>query len=163
METRKKKFKLPLSVYLSYLLFASFLFSFVTFSSYVTGTTNSSTTRVAKFEIVVDSQAKELKIDANKDDFTDQFDFSVKSNSEIAVTYDVLIDLKTELPDGLTMKLDTQTADVVENNIYTFNNVGSFTPLDDSIHNHSLIFTATEDLVEDVNISDLEIKILLSQ
>lgn len=163
METRKKKFKLPLSAYLSYLLLASFLFSFVTFSSYVTGTSNSSTGRAAMFQVVVDSQAKDLVIDVNEDIFTDQFNFSVKSNSEVAATYDVVIDLKVELPEGLTMKLDTKTADIVENNVYTFNSVGNFAPLDDSIHNHSLIFIATEDLAEHVELNDLQIKVLMSQ
>ena len=137
METRKKKFKLPLSVYLSYLLFASFLFSFVTFSSYVTSTTNSSTGRAAMFEVEVNSQTKDLIIDVNEDILTDKFNFSVKSNSEVSVTYDVIIDLKTELPEGLTMTLDRKKANIVENNVYTFKNVSSLTTLDLSHFNTS--------------------------
>ena len=160
---KKKKFRLPLSVYLIYLLFILFLFSFTTFSSYVTSTENSVTGRSAMFQLIVDSQSKNLIIDVNEGILTDKYDFSVKSNSEVTTYYDIIVDLKTELPPELTISLDTKQADKIEDNVYTFNNVGSFTPLDNSIHNHSLIFTATEDLSGDVELSDLQIKVLMSQ
>lgn len=158
-----KKFRLPLSAYLSYLLLAAFLFTGVTLSSYVTSTSDATITRSAKFQVIVGSQAKELVINVNEDKFTDKFDFTVKSNSEVSAYYDIIVDLKTALPEGLTMKLDTLDADSVENNVYTFNRVGEFAPLDNSEHIHSLIFTATENLAENINLEDLQIKVLMSQ
>jgi hypothetical protein len=160
---KNKTFKLPASTYLFYLLIATLLFTSITVSSYITETNNSVTGRSAKFEVEINSETQDLLIDVNQDILTDKFDFSVKSNSEIAAYYDVIIDLKTTLPEGLSVKLDTKTADSIEGTIYKFNRVGEFAPLDKTTHNHSLIFTASEDLAININISDLQIKVLMSQ
>lgn len=163
MQNKKNKFLLPLSAYLSYLLLAVFLLSGVTFSRYITSTEDGAVGRSAKFEVEIGSQAKDLYINVNEDKLTDNFDFSVKSNSEVSAYYDIIIDLKTTLPEGLTVKLNTLDADSIENNVYTFRRVGEFAPLDSEEHNHSLIFTATENLTENIELSDLQIKVLMSQ
>lgn len=159
----KKKFKLPPTAYLSYFLLALFLLSFVTFSRYVTSTDNSETGRSAIFQVDVDSQADTLVLDVNEGILSDSFIFSVTSNSEIGVYYDVSIDFQKDLPENLTIQLDGKDVGKVENNVYTFLKVGEFEPLDEDTHEHTLTFIITEDLEENIELSDLQIKVLISQ
>lgn len=104
-----EKFRLPLSAYLSYLLVATLLFTGVSFSKFASAAEGSDTASVAKFS--VDAAAYEdntLTMDCKSiiNAGADSYIFTVTSDSEVTVSYDVVITLEKALPEGVNMTLE---------------------------------------------------------
>lgn len=113
---------------------------------YTTTASGSDSARVAKFDITnsVDSQAAD--IDLHFYDFSklsDEFAFSVVSESEVAVTYDVVVTMPAGMDyyTWLDLRLDGAEADRVEDNVFTFSNVNVLAPGNPSTGAHTLIFS----------------------
>jgi len=103
-----EKFRLPLSAYLCYLLVATLLFTGVSFSKFASAAGGSDTARVAKFS--VDAAAYEdntltMNCKSIINAGADSYIFTVTSDSEVTVSYDVMITLNKALPEGVDMTL----------------------------------------------------------
>lgn len=129
----KKRTRLPLSAYLSYLLVATVLFTGVTFSGYITAVNGGDSARVAKFEI---TETMFKNVNGVKTEETMSAPISaalapgesvtreiiVGNVSEVAIEYGVdLVRVTNNLPAlNLNLKLDTVDAEIQElpNNTY---------------------------------------------
>ena len=129
----KKRTRLPLSAYLSYLLVATVLFTGVTFSGYITAVNGGDSARVAKFEI---TETMFKNVNGVKTEETMSAPISaalapgesvtreiiVENVSEVAIEYGVdLVRVTNNLPAlNLNLKLDTVDAEIQElpNNTY---------------------------------------------
>lgn len=157
---RQKKIhhRLPLHVYLSYLLACTMLATGVTFSSYVTKASCSpSTARVAAGVVSVAGRSVgSLEIDCrgNIDDSV-AYTFTVSNSkgekaSQVAQGYDVTVTLGKELPGGVTMTLDGKSGSR-NGKKYVFSNVGTFRAGQTQSKTHELTFRAdTDTLTEQV-------------
>ncbi len=121
--------------------------------------------RVARFDIIVDydtSQSKELSIDSSTEDLIASWSFTVKNNSEVAVSYQVQVILPNALPKGVTMQVDGK--ETVESPsegdtefVYVFDG-GSLEALEASAAEHTLTFAVDDqELESDVKINGIQI------
>ena len=79
---------------------------------------------------------------------------TVNSQSEVATTYSIIL---SNVPTGLEVKIDNKDYKTPDNNIIKFDNIGSFTPSNETAtHNHTLTFN---DPLTTNNIGDSVIKI----
>lgn len=117
MNSRKKNFsrkcccRLPLHVYLAYLLVCTFLLTGVSFSRYISMADADDSARVAAGLVTVtyDDNNTILEMDrADSDDgaVTKEFHFQVSNNnSEVAIRYGMVLTLDASLPGGVTINL----------------------------------------------------------
>lgn len=108
-----KKARLPVSVYLTYLLVVTLLFSGVTLSGYVSSASGSSSAGTAKFDVQAAADGWEngtsvaLTHETVDSTNTKNYKFQVSNNSEVTITHSVRIKLGTALPaSNLTITLD---------------------------------------------------------
>lgn len=145
-QRNKRKGRLPIYVYLGYLLICTLLLTGVSFASYVSTSTASDSACVAKGMVTVsyDENNTEIEMSRPSDDGIDtrEFTFQVSNNaSEVAIRYDVVVTLDTPLPDGVTMTLDGRECSGANDNTYTFSNIGTFEAGVNGIKEHKLVFT----------------------
>lgn len=144
-QRNKRKGRLPIYVYLGYLLICTLLLTGVSFASYVSTSTASDSACVAKGMVTVSySDDTEIEMSRPDDDGveTREFSFQVSNNaSEVAIRYDVVVTLDIPLPDGVTMTLDEQPCSGSDNNVYIFPNMGTFQAGVNDIKTHTLSFT----------------------
>lgn len=141
----KSRPHLPLHVYLSYLLIGTFLLTGVSFARYISFADGSDSARVAAGTVVVtyDGDAAIEMIRPTDDGILmENFNFYVSnSGSEVAIQYDLVVELDAPLPDGVTMTLDGEPCEGNSDNIYTFTNMGTFAAGVETINPHTLTFT----------------------
>ena len=106
----KPRFRLPLHVYMIYLLICTFLLTGVSFARYIATGSGSDSARIAAgtVEVSHDSNTK-IEITRPTDDapVTKGFSFTVSNkNSEVAIRYDVIVTLNEPLPEGVSMTVD---------------------------------------------------------
>lgn len=159
MKERKKprvKLRLPLQVYLLYLLVVTFMCTGVTIAKYMTTTTNSAAARVAAFSVSassdtpVDPQSAILDCAAQTPQIS--YNLTVSSESEVAVKYDVVITLSQPLV-GVSMTLDGKSP-TINGAVYTFRDVGQIAPAGGN-NDHTLVLSADADII----LSDMETQI----
>lgn len=114
------------------------------YARYTSTATASATARVAKYEISIRPAPNESI--ALSDGAPASYSFSVISESEVSVEYDLVIILPQALPTGIDISL--KYGDVTKNleqtgNQYTARNVGTFSP-QGGTHEYTLIFTAMQ-------------------
>lgn len=114
------------------------------YARYTSTAIASDSARVAKYEISVSAASNESI--ALSDGAPASYSFSVTSESEVSVEYDLTIILPQSLPTGIDISLkygdETKTLEQTGNQ-YTARNVGTFSP-QGGTHEYSLIFTATQ-------------------
>lgn len=123
--------RLPLAVYLAFLLVAALAFTGASFASYKTETSVSDSARVARFVVTATpeaNQSENLTLDSTKPSAA--YTFTVSNNegdkvNETATRYSVAVKLPQALPTGVTMKLTrgtdtTAIANTQSGNTYTF-------------------------------------------
>lgn len=101
---------LPLHVYLAYLLVCTLLLTGVSFARYVSDANADDSAQVAKGVVTVsydDSTTVTLEQPDNYDEpQTGEFTFTVSSaGSEVAIRYDIVLNLAQPLPTGVTIRL----------------------------------------------------------
>jgi len=105
-EENRKKPRLPLSAYLTYLLIATFVFTGVSFSKFAASASGSDSVSVAGFNVrdisaaAVDST---LTIDLNSDSNSQTAAFQVSCDADVACTDTVTVTLPGALPSGVTL------------------------------------------------------------
>lgn len=143
---KKSRRRLPLHVYLTYLLVCTFLLTGVSFSRYISSASGSDSARVAKGMVTVrcdDDTTVNLVRQSDDGVETEDFSFSVTNSiSEVAIQYDVVVTLDKPLGNGVTMNLDgnegTKSEDGKE---YKFSNMGMFEAGKSHSSNHILSFS----------------------
>ncbi len=154
-ERKNKVPRLPLTVWLSYLLVCTLLLTGVTFSSYVTSATGGDSARVAKFSVVMTGAEDIVSIDGSNasENLSSAYHFTVTNNSEVAVRYSVTVKTGAEdapLPTGITLEIAGITCSTDgQQRSYAFN-VGTLAPGADV--SHTLTVTAAlSELMENVD------------
>ena len=110
---RQRKRRVPLSVYLGYLLIVTLVVTGVTFSSYVTQTTGEDSARVAKFVVTANS------VETEKIVFSDlipgdakTWEFTVDFDCEVAAQCKMLLTSTENLPLKYTLTHNKTTTDI---------------------------------------------------
>lgn len=145
---RKATRKTPFIFYVGMTLLCLVLFStYLTsglYARYTTAATSEDNARVAKFDVtnsITDSQKADIKLNFyNSDMLTDDFKFTVKSNSEVSVKYNVIVTLPEGTYDWLSITLDGVETTYIEDNVFTFYDVYSFDPTASEDKVHTLTF-----------------------
>lgn len=92
---KKRKFRLPLSAWLSYLLLTTLLFSAVSLAKYTASTTDSDGARVAGFDVSASpnkAEGQTDKIFINTTELnTVTYALNVRNNSEVVVRYTIIV------------------------------------------------------------------------
>ncbi len=120
--------------------------------------------RVARFDVsaVFMGTDTDFSLSEGADTSTVSYPFSVTSNSEVAVSYDVVLTLPFVLPNGITFTIDGVAPTPNEEGvIYTFSNIGTITAIGGT-NFHTLVITATEFSVEKT-LDDIKVEIIASQ
>lgn len=146
--------RLPLAVYLAFLLVAALAFTGASFASYKTQATSSDSARVARFVITAmpeTNQSKNLTLDSTKPSAA--YTFTVSNNegskvNETATSYDVVVTFPKKLT-GVTLTLKNGNNDITgtttDNVTYTFKDVGTFAAGTKQNDTLALTFTANAD------------------
>lgn len=141
----KGRCRLPLHVYLAYLLVCTLLLTGVSFSRYISTANAGDSARVAKGVVTVSyDENTELKLERPTDDgtLTENFQFHVSNSvSEVAIRYDVVVTLDKALGNGVTLTLDGRPGTVKNGGIeYEFPNMGIFAAGVSDSKTHTLSF-----------------------
>lgn len=123
--------RLPLAVYLAFLLVAALAFTGASFASYKTEAASSDSARVARFVVTAipeTNQSESLTLDSSTP--SAEYRFTVSNNdggkvNETATKYSIVVTLPAALPNGVTMTLTcgtdtTAIANTQSGNTYTF-------------------------------------------
>lgn len=146
-EHRKKRIRrLPVHVYLAYLLVCTFLLTGVSFSRYISSSSGSDNARAAKGLVTVtcagSGNTVELKPVSGDGTVSEDFLFKVTNgDSEVAIRYDVVIRLDQSLPEGVTMELDGRSCSGNSGVEYRFADLGMFEAGKPETYEHTLRFT----------------------
>ncbi len=142
-------------------LITSFLciYTFGVFARYGTSGWGADGARVAKFNVSVSVPEGQESISLSTGTPSATYSFTVKSGSEVAVEYDVVLKFPQILPDGIKLTLDGKTPSV-QDTIYTFENVGTFSANGgEKVHT----LTITSDLIYRVSQSGITVQVVARQ
>ena len=146
--------RLPLAVYLTFLLVAALAFTGASFASYKTVATSSDSARVARFVVTAaksEGQREDLTLDSTKP--SAEYRFTVSNNdasgvNETATRYDVVVTFSQKIT-GVTLTLKNGNKDITgtttDNVTYTFKDVGTFAAGTKQNDTLTLTFTAGTD------------------
>lgn len=147
--------RLPLAVYLAFLLVAALAFTGASFASYKTQATSSDSARVARFVVTAAKDTSQTTEDLTLDSSNTsvEYKFTVSNTdasdvNETATRYSVAVTLPEALPTGVTMKLTrgtdtTAIANTQSGNTYTFSDDGMlFSAAAERTDTYTLTFTA---------------------
>ncbi len=119
--------------------------------------------RVAKFDIssiIANGQEGSIVLSANSSSAT--YSFSVTSESDVAVEYDVVLEFPDALSENVKLALDSaENTPDNEGNAYTFTDAGEF-PVGGGTNTHTLIFNVSEFGAEAVW-EDVAVKVVARQ
>lgn len=138
------------------------------YQSTVAGTSN--TVRVSRPILNValaENQEESLVIDCNTDNTSVIYSIIVSNKenniiSEVSLNYDITLTLPSNIPDGLTIKIDNNDA-IQNGNTYTIENAGQFTPNSEVQNTHTLTFEADPDIIRNCNFEDIIITVYAEQ
>ena len=146
--------RLPLAVYLTFLLVAALAFTGASFASYKTVATGSDSARVARFVVTakpIVGQSESLTLDSSNPSAAYTFTVSnsdTKGVNETATSYDVVVTFSQKIT-GVTMTLKNGNKDITgtttDNVTYTFKDVGTFAAGTKQNDTLTLTFTAGTD------------------
>lgn len=145
--------RLPVHVYLAYLLVCTLLLTGVSFSRYISSASGRDNARVAAGVVTVryDDNTNNIEMIRPSNDGvrTERFNFSVSNGvSEVAIRYDVVVTLDQALKNGVTMQLDDGTGSVSDDKkTYTFPNAGTFEAGVSGTKTHTLSFAGDFDTI----------------
>ncbi len=137
------------------------------YAKFVASESAADSARVAKFDVSVSNTygetPSEIKLATGAT--TASYSFTVTSNSEVAVKYDVVVSWTGEWPTNVTLALDDGSAVQPTGTSHTFVDAGSFTVSDAGATNtkeHNLTLAATV-FGEPVNLTGIQVDVVASQ
>lgn len=130
------------------------------YARYTNSATVSDSARVAKYDVSVKAiTGDQIVLDPNSSN-TVSYNFSVTSNSEVTVEYDLVIELRKELQAGISLSLvrgEEGISLTPSGNTYKAENAGTFSP-QGGTHTYTLTFTATQPIGKD-QLEDVAIRV----
>ncbi len=155
-------------------LFGTLLFALLggyavgAFARYRSSVWSADRARVAKFDVsaVCTLEATDLEFALSSESPTASYPFSVTSESEVALSYDVVVTLPSPLPSYISLTIpsadgETLTPTSSDGLRYTFSNVGSFTA-SGGTNTHTLTVCAAN-FDNDVSLSDVQVQVVATQ
>ena len=133
----KKKFVIFLSIYAVF--FVSY-FTITTLAKYTSLLNINGNVTVAKWDVSITGNNNQIlpTMTIGKNSTYQNYNLSVTSTSEIAITYSVII---TDVPTGVQVQIDNNTIYDEDNGTVTITNLGSFNANDNNTsHNHIITF-----------------------
>ena len=119
------------------------------YARYTAAASGSDSARVAKYEITVNAASADNLVLTPA--VPASYKFSITSESEVSVEYDLIITLPKKLPDSIALSLvrgdDTRTLNSASN-VYTVKNAGTFSA-QGGTHAYILSFTAVQPIEAD--------------
>ena len=165
-----KRRRLPAAVYLCYLLVAVLAFTGASVAGYKTENSGDDSARVARFEVTaapVNGQSTAFELDSTTK--SGSYRFTVKSGSETAVSYDVVVTVPDgqTMPSGVTVSLTNEGTTVngqvdTTGRIYTFSNAGKFEAASTDAQSLTLTFTAG-DGASSGSVRDISVDVVATQ
>lgn len=136
-------------VCLAYLLVCTLLFTGISFSRFASTRASSDTARVAAGVIATP--------EGNWDDTTNTYTFTVSNykgntTSEVAIAYDVVVELDKALPQGVTMELDGKSVSS-DGTTYTFQNAGTLVAGKSQANEHTLTFSGSTTEMSSIDVT----------
>ena len=166
-QTAKPQFKLPIHAYLTYLLICAFLLTGVSFARYVSTGSGKDGARVAVGNISVSHDPDTTIVMSCPSDYspeTRRFEFCVSNqNSEVAIRYDVIVNLSEPLPDGVPMMMDDTPCSESAQTVFTFKNAGVFNAGIPESKTHTLSFTGDFNVIQEASERTVTISIRAEQ
>ena len=131
------------SFLLLYFLVFTLNFTTNTFSKYIGRINENSSINIAKWDVGVDNEISTKSINLVSGNNTQEYSFEVKSNSETAAKYDIIL---TNVPDDVKVSIDGHDLKSPTNNEIRFIDVGAFKANDTTrTKTHVLRFITTID------------------
>lgn len=109
------------------------------YAKYFSGSDSDDIARVAKFAVGADLNPDDVEVILTASGGTGEYEIRTENDSEVAVSYDIII--TTNLPAGISLRLDGKTVTDADG-VYTFQNVGQLASGTDVTASHSLQFIA---------------------
>ena len=109
------------------------------YARYSTKADGEDSARVAKFDVKAEGLSGDVTVNASQADAAGTYQFTVKNDSEVAITYDLVITFPGGIPDYLQTSLPDKVA-VKSGNTITFSDVASLAP-DTADTKRTLTFT----------------------
>ena len=168
---RKLNKNTPIAFYVGLVLLCATLISFSLtgglFARYTTSASASDSARVARFDVTfldVTENAMVLNsYDPTK--LSASTEFTISSNSEVAISYGVIIELPQSLPEYVTITVDGTTATGVDalSKVFTFDELGSFAPGENEA-THTVTFEVDPAWQEaDLSYSEVSVRVYAEQ
>ncbi len=125
-----------------------------TFARYSSSVSDWAGARVAKFEVSMNAQGSDITLNGaatQDDEMSGTYGFTVSSNSEVAVEYDIVIEFTKAPPEGLSLQIDDSTVQAADGTTTAFSfDGGTFAPNDSNSSAHTLTVSGNlEELVTD--------------
>lgn len=117
--------RLPLAVYLAFLLAVVLAFTGTTAASFKTQASAGDGARVARFAVetvIKDGQADQYVLNTASSSSSMQYMFSVSNNSEVAASYSLCVSFGSALPAKLELSIDGIAGTTTDNQKFIFSN-----------------------------------------
>ncbi len=135
-----------------------------TLAKYASQFNGSAAGTIAKFEMSVNftGVTTNFSLEDKEGKRSGEYTFSVTSNSDVPVSYNVVVTLKEALPDTITLSIDGSELSISENGlVYTFYGVGEFSDKGGT-NNHTLLISAS-DFYTKLNQSGITVQVIAEQ
>jgi hypothetical protein len=130
MHGKKKTTTGPLLLRIALILLCMTLFSTSMLSGlyakYTAKNNGEDSARVAKFNVTADWE--DVTVVASSVQTNGEYQFTVTNNSEVAITYDLVITFDQALPTGVSLTLQDYGLSISKDNTFTFSKVASLAP-----------------------------------
>lgn len=147
----KKNITLHLAaVLLCLTLFSAYLTSGL-FARYTAQDSGNDSARVAGFHptATITPADQTIKYDINTGNYKINYTIAVANPSEVAVKYDVVISFNDDTLNGAVFKFDNKDEKTIDRSkSFSFNGVGVLSANETTPQNHTLTFTVTKGLIE---------------
>lgn len=132
MHGKKKTATGPLLLRIALILLCMTLFSTSMLSGlyakYIAKNNGEDSARVAKFNVEAAGLSGDITVDASAGKTNGEYKFTVTNNSEVAITYDLVITFDQALPTGVSLTLQDYGLSISKDNTFTFSKVASLAP-----------------------------------
>ena len=144
-------------ILLLFLVIISFYLMTSLYAKYTAGASPSALARTAAFSVTGTSYGDNITVESISPPYSSDYLFSITSESEVAVKYDVTVSFAETIPSWITLLLDG-VAGTQSGNTATFLNVGTFeagTHTDD----HTLTFRADPSASSVTTFSSINVRV----
>lgn len=147
--------RLPLAVYLTFLLVAALAFTGASAASYKTEASGSDSARVARFVFAAVADEKEMNLKVGETPTDNEYSFTIKSDIEVAAKGKITVN---GVPDGVKVSFQTQSK--VSDGLLLDFETGFFQSGDTVF---TLVFEPTDAITENIEHANISIEFTAEQ